>query len=322
MKAQSRHVSLVAVSSWFFVLLQVLVFAIGVAFPYAMEQIKYHPGKVHFWYGVFWWGPLAGGLLLARSLRSRWSKHPIWIAYSQVLLCLLLLLQLFAGLISSGIWGYAFRRPSIFPEVKATASINNLAGVSTQGNYGTEGVVCAAISLDKLRAQKSQPYYNHFSRFFLALPNSQEHTEPIWHQMGNPNVAALASFKQTFDQVLLDEWFIDFGESNYRSEWGLLGYVIDITTQEGQDYLYLAVKGREVSNDHYPFYEFLFTKDLESITLQRRAKYYYDIAGAEGAEYSTLVPPISALLAVGLLVLFALHILIFRMLARNRECTL
>jgi hypothetical protein len=47
------------------------------------------------------------------------------------------------------------------------------------------------------------------------------------------------------------------------------------------------------SNDHYPFYEFLFIEDGNSYKLIKYQKIYTDFAGIEGVEYGHLAPFIS-----------------------------
>ena len=51
--------------------------------------------------------------------------------------------------------------------------------------------------------------------------------------------------------------------------------------QDGRPLLFLGVRGRQVSNDHYPYYEFLFATNSPGAppTLLSSQRFYYDVAG-------------------------------------------
>jgi hypothetical protein len=55
---------------------------------------------------------------------------------------------------------------------------------------------------------------------------------------------------------------------------------------------FAGVRGGEVSNDHHPYYEFLFTTDSPGAApkLLSSQRFYYDVAGMEGVEWPVLLP--------------------------------
>jgi len=63
----------------------------------------------------------------------------------------------------------------------------------------------------------------------------------------------------------------------------LQGIVVEAEDKNKQPYLFIAVNGGQVSNDHYPYYEFLFEvpKNNSTPKLIANNRFFYDIAGFE-----------------------------------------
>ena len=67
----------------------------------------------------------------------------------------------------------------------------------------------------------------------------------------------------------------------------LKGIVLEAEGKEGQRYLFVGVDGGQVSNDHYPYYEFLFHlpgQDAQPVLVSHH-RLFYDVAGFEGMEW-------------------------------------
>jgi len=59
--------------------------------------------------------------------------------------------------------------------------------------------------------------------------------------------------------------------------------------------IFLGLDGQQVSNDHYPCYEFLYTgtKGSGDIKFKRSQRFFYDVAGIEGVEWYVIWPYLS-----------------------------
>lgn len=64
----------------------------------------------------------------------------------------------------------------------------------------------------------------------------------------------------------------------------LEGIVVEAEDKNKQPYLFIAANGGQVSNDHYPYYEFLFEIPENESTpkLIANNRFFYEIAGVEG----------------------------------------
>jgi hypothetical protein len=90
----------------------------------------------------------------------------------------------------------------------------------------------------------------------------------------------------------LNEWLegsdkLVEGAPGYEHARELTGIALEAKGREGQRYLFVAATGRQVSNDHYPYYEFLFQEAGQGAApkLLSHRRLYYDVAGMEGAEW-------------------------------------
>ena len=64
----------------------------------------------------------------------------------------------------------------------------------------------------------------------------------------------------------------------------LEGIVVEAENKNQQPYLFIAANGGQVSNDHYPYYEFLFEipKNESTPKLIANNRFFYEVAGVEG----------------------------------------
>ncbi len=86
--------------------------------------------------------------------------------------------------------------------------------------------------------------------------------------------------------------FLKEGSSGYDSAKDLWGRIYEIEANSGENLLLIAVSGYEVSNDHFPYYEFLFSiaNHGEKPRLLSLTHFYYDCCGIEGLEWWWLTP--------------------------------
>jgi hypothetical protein len=74
------------------------------------------------------------------------------------------------------------------------------------------------------------------------------------------------------------------GEAGYTSATTLIGHVATGKDATGKRLVVAALRGGQLSNDHYPYYEVLFSiPSSDRLELRRFHAYRFDIAGLEGA---------------------------------------
>ena len=90
---------------------------------------------------------------------------------------------------------------------------------------------------------------------------------------------------------------LEAGEPGYDRAKDLRGVVIEAEGAGGEPLVFVGVQGGEVSNDHYPYYRFLFSgpgpRRRQSLLSAQR--FYFDVAGIEGMEWPVFLVGFSAL---------------------------
>ena len=110
------------------------------------------------------------------------------------------------------------------------------------------------------------------------------------------------------DKLIKESGLLDYGEKNWDTSGQLSGILSEFTTINKLKYIFVGLSGGQVSNDHYPFYEFLFIENNRKLELVKKQKFYTDIAGYEGFEYANIAPIFSLLLTVfGLVMAILIH---------------
>jgi hypothetical protein len=80
---------------------------------------------------------------------------------------------------------------------------------------------------------------------------------------------------------------LEEGRPGYARAKELDGVVIEAIGADGTPLVFVGVRGGEVSNDHYPYYEFLYSGQLGGgwMELLSADHSYFDVAGIEGIEW-------------------------------------
>jgi hypothetical protein len=82
---------------------------------------------------------------------------------------------------------------------------------------------------------------------------------------------------------------LEAGEPGYVDAKQLHGLVYELEGAGGEALMLVAARGGEVSDDHYPYYEVLFEGDGQGgWRLASTRRFYFDVAGMEGAEFPVL----------------------------------
>lgn len=106
----------------------------------------------------------------------------------------------------------------------------------------------------------------------------------------------------SIDKQINESKLVDQGEIKWDTSGQLNGIITEFITEDNEKYIFAGLNGGQVSNDHYPKYEFLFAENNNQYELIKKQRFYTDIAGIEGLEYANLSPFFSFLLtAIGLI---------------------
>ncbi len=200
-----------------------------------------------------------------------------------------LLLPFLAAIwINHEMWGYYVSRPAVDRRIVEARQIQTITRVETEsdarGNRTFSGAPIREVESYIQVHPEEGDYYVLEGRVLRDLKYRQV--------LPGKAQEIPADRLGSLYQILKDTGQLEDGEPGYPDAPQLSGVVVEALGRDGRPLLFVGVRGREVSNDHYPYYEFLFTSDslggpLKLLSSQR---FYYDVAGMEGAEWPAFLP--------------------------------
>ncbi len=200
-----------------------------------------------------------------------------------------LLLPFLAAIwINHEMWGYYVSRPAVDRRIVEARQIQTITRVETEsdarGNRTFSGAPIREVESYIQVHPEEGDYYVLEGRVLRDLKYRQV--------LPGKAQEIPADRLGSLYQILKDTGQLEDGEPGYPDAPQLSGVVVEALGRDGRPLLFVGVRGREVSNDHYPYYEFLFTSDslggpLKPLSSQR---FYYDVAGMEGAEWPAFLP--------------------------------
>ncbi len=190
--------------------------------------------------------------------------------------------------INHQIWGYYVARPALDRRIVEAPQVETVTRVETisdpSGHRAFSGVPVEEVdSFIQVHPQEGG-YYVLEGRILRALTDRQ--TLPA-EARGMP-----AERLRGLYQVLDETGRLEEGEAGYQDAKNLSGMVVEAWGRDGRPLVFVGVQGGAVSNDHYAYYEFLFTSDSPGghLKLLSTQRFYYDVAGEEGVEWPVFLP--------------------------------
>ncbi len=282
------------------------------------DSIIYHYSDCLTWYVLFYLFPLLIGLLISYLLKNKVIPKRI-----HIVIWIIAVAEM-SGLVSGSIlnknyWGYYQIRPTVFKEIKKADIVSSCALVS---NVDSTGIKLFFIltdttkSLDCLFGRKDS-YYGLTDRIFMVFQD-RAHINGYLYDFpdiyNNPQTKPDDNLLNILSNQIGKSDLLNKGKYRENNLKQLTGYVTEFITTDSLKYAFACLKGGEVSNDHYPYYEFLFSDTDGQIRLLKEQRIYTDIAGIEGLEFANVFPYFSMLLTICGLILIGLIEILYRLI--------
>lgn len=281
--------------SFYYVIIRFILF-LTLSFSDYLDEINYNYSSHTLWYCIWYIIPFFIALLIALKFKLK--------IFSQV--GLVLFITIFSGTIYSGFynknyWGYKYVRPTVFNELKDASKVYFIKSINKTKNelhFNIENW----YNINNLTKEKGILYYKNSTRAILYLLNKD-----IEINTGNneqPN--------KITDIILKEDILINCNYEYYKESCSRYdGFIIKFETNSSNIYYYIAFDSGEVENDHYPAYEFLINSNNPNKVLKTQM-YYFDLAGKEGFEYSSVAPIAEFLILILVFIIIILiHFVVF-----------
>lgn len=270
------------------------------------DHISLHYSDSLTWYLIFFLVPLFAGLTFYFWIKNKYVSKDL-----RTLLSSLFFLQLAftvtTSIMNFNYWGYAFKRPAVFSEILRADKILTCSRVS---NIDSTCIKPLQIVTDTKKSMvnlygREDFYYGTSDRIFMVFQDRAHingHLYDFPEIYNNPQLKVSKDVLLIIDKQIKESKLVDKGKKNWDTSGQLNGIITEFLSVDNTKYIFVGLSGGQVSNDHYPFYEFLFLKNNNQFELIKKQRFYTDVAGIEGLEYSNIAPFFSLLLtAFGLI---------------------
>lgn len=268
--------------------------------------------------------PIILGILFAFAIKSKFIND-----LGKFFLPLLIISSIIGYGFNKNYWGYIIKRPSVFSELKNSTEILSITRASKTFDKNKYQISRDTVEFKKF-GYFLDLYYKDFERPFMQFEAlGYIGNLPSYKKIVNNQKLKLTDKElREINDLIVKSSFLEKPENGYE-EYGnnLSIQVIEFATNPEVDYLisenienienplfeyddkyfFVTVKSGQLSNDHYPIYEFL----IEKGKIVKQQKYFYDVAGIEGAEYSRLAPIAEGLILILSIILFGIYKLVF-----------
>lgn len=267
-------------------------------------------------------------VLIAQKVSSKFLTN-----LGKIFLPLLILLTITGYGFNKSYWGYIIKRPSVFTEVKNANEVLSITSLEKKFNENQFKILTDSISYKKYDYFPDL-YYSNFERPYMVFENMRNRGN-LWNYedvANNENLKLSPKEVNQIQNLILNSSFLESPDKGYeergnRYDIQIIEFVSSdesnttiVPTNENisqrtpslefeNRFLLVSIKSGELSNDHYPFYEFL----IEDNQILKKQKYFYDVAGIEGLEYSILAPIAETAVLILSLIIFGIYKLIIKL---------
>jgi len=290
-------------ASFYYVCFRFLIWLVFIINRNLAETINYHYSDSLFWYFNWFIFPILTAILISIKFQVKLIKQ-----IGIILLPALIIGTLITGYLNNNYWGYWFKRPTVFNELKEASSIISITDIKKQYNQEVFSIEIDTSTIKEFYGREDL-YYGIFDRPIMTFLDNA-HINPdlyYWFEITKDtnNKITKSELDIITKNIQKNNFLIQPQSKSYEESANRLsGKIIEFNTG-GNTYYHIALTSGEVKNDHYPFYEFLINKKQPDKIIKKQM-FYTDCAGIEEFEYANFAGLLEflSLTIIGLIVIF------------------
>jgi len=292
---------IISIASIFYTFIKFIFWVILKLDSNATSFLYYNVNNDLFWYLLYYFIPI----LLAVFLAIRFKDNSNLYEIGKFFVFVLFVLTILGSIVNKNYWGYYFKRPSTFSELK---NANEILSITQFGDEKSSFKIINETNLIDEGELVSDFYYFSFERpiFTMLSKNISRGNLSDWNEIYKSPKAKLTEVElKKLDNSIRNSEFIDIPEYGYEESLITKGIAVEFVTSSSDNtslvtlnesrkpllsfdkkFVYVLINSGQISNDHFGVYEFLFQENQ----IIKKNKYYYDVAGLEGIEYPVASP--------------------------------
>jgi hypothetical protein len=259
------------------------------------ETINYHYSESLLWYFIWFVFPIISSFLISIKLKIDTFKKVGFILFPA-----LLVMTIIGGYLNKDYWGYYFKRPSVFKEIKEANEIINIKDFMRVPDSESLEVSITSKSSDDVYSWNDF-YYTTIDRPMMTfIENRNVNNENLsdWYQISKDSSKLFNQQKlKTISTLINNSNILVKPNKGYEHSNGIYGRIINFKTLDGKVFYHLSVKSLPTANDHSPNYEILIS-DEENLKIEKSNIFFTDMTGFEGLEYANIAGLLEFLLLI------------------------
>lgn len=316
-----RNIKFSGYSSLIFVLCHTVIEIFSIIDHDLFSLIQFHHSNGITWWLIYFIVPIIISLLLGLSIYKKLKDKKLLSVIAIINLAILIIVNVSIGVASKNYWGYSFKRPAIFKEVESALKVEKASTIYSIDKDGRKEFILDTVKIDENLLGRKDPYYGRRNRIFMTFEdNASKHGYLYnWYKVLLDTTREISTERlELINQEIYNSDIIEPGESGWDESKNVNGEIVEFMTEDSLRFIYAGLNGGQVENDHYPFYEFLFSINNGTVKLKKTNKFFTDIAGIEGIEYSSIEPIIMTLITIILFLVYSL-IEIVRLIIKKKK---
>ncbi|MCF6297461.1 MAG: hypothetical protein L3J08_05695 [Flavobacteriaceae bacterium] len=280
-----KPINILLNASIYYVVFRFLIWFVFILNRNLAETVNYHYSNSLFWYFIWFVFPILTAILIPVKFQIQFLKQ-----VGSILLPILLVGTLLIGSLNNDYWGYWYKRPTVFNELKEVASIISITDIKKQYDQENFSIEIDTSATKKLYGRENL-YYGNFDRPIMTFLDNAPINPSLfyWFKITKDTTKKIKKPELlSITNAILKNGFLKQPKLGYEKSGNRFnGKIIEFKTNKDNSFYHIALKSGETENDHYPFYEILInTKNLSKII--KKQIFYTDVAGIEGFEYTNL----------------------------------
>lgn len=259
------------------------------------EAINYHHSESLFWYFLWFVIPIISSVLIAIRLRNQILEKIGLILFPSLVIGTIIISHF-----NNAYWGYYFKRPAVFKEIKEANEIINIKKFLRIPGAENFEISTTLKTSDEVYSWNDY-YYTTIDRpimTFIQTRNTNNKNLRDWYQISTDTSKVFNHQKlKTISALINNSNLLVKPDHGYESSKGIYGRIINFKTLDGKGFYHLSIRSSPTANDHFPNYELLIS-DKENLEIEKSNLFFTDVAGYEGFEYVNVAGLLEFLLLV------------------------